>query len=201
MTQLNCATCGAALPDRFKTARMISCDYCGTTNAVMTDGLRALGSAGDMDDTPSLFQLDQLVDVAGRLLLPVGHARFDYGRGWWDEYWCLEGDAGLWLSVDEGDIVVETPLPVTLWPVDEPKRLGQMIAIPREGPVYTVTEIEAASCTAVRGAFPEVLDLGEPHRYVDLTGPNGWAATYEEWDSGAAWFTGQWVDPWKVRAQ
>lgn len=51
--------------------------------------------------------------------LPFGHARFSYGRGWWDEFWCIDPEGtGRWLSADEGDYALESPLNPDRWPRD-----------------------------------------------------------------------------------
>ena len=61
-------------------------------------------------------------------------------------------------------------------------------------------EAETATCQAVRGEFPEELEIGETHLYFDLSGTDGGIATFETWDGGEAWTIGRWIDPWDVQS-
>lgn len=191
----NCGNCGAELPGRLAHARMITCEFCGTSSVLRDQAFEIAGSGGEMLDVPSLIHLGQSVMVKSLDLMPVGHARFSYGRGWWDEFWCIDGRGmGHWLSVDEGDYALERDLDREHWPKGFRAKLGAKVEISDE--TYTVTEAETANCLAVRGEFPEELDLGEAHLYFDLSAPGGAMATYEKWDGGESWSTGHWVDPW-----
>lgn len=198
--QFHCGNCGAELPLRFRHTRMVACTHCGSTSVLKDHAFELAGSGGVMQDAPSLVELDAEMLVGTRRLIPVGHARFDYGRGWWDEYWCIGSGSlgGCWLSVDEGDYAVEWPVPESRWPEARSLSLGRSIEM--DARHYIVTEAESATCVAVRGAFPEVLDVGETHLYYDLSSHDGGLATYELWDGGRAWTAGRWVDPWDVRA-
>lgn len=193
----NCGNCGAELPGRLQHARMITCTYCGTTSVLRDSVFETAGSGGEMAEAPSLVALGQALRVDGLEILPVGHARFSYGRGWWDEYWCIDpAGVGLWLSADEGDYAVERNLAAEFYPKGFRPSLGNSVEI--RGYTYTVTEAETGTCLAVRGEFPEELEVGEAHLYFDLSGPDGQMATYEKWDGGESWSFGTWVDPWDV---
>ena len=198
--EFHCENCGAELPRRFRYSRMIVCSSCGSTSVLRDEAFRLAGSGGVMQEAESLVALGRTLRVGGLRLTPAGHARFSYGRGWWDEYWCPEsaGKTGYWLSVDEGDYAVERPLPETDWPRARNLRLGQSLTV--NGIEFTVTEAENATCLAVRGEFPEEIVPGETHLYYDLSAPGGALATFESWDGGRGWTLGDWVDPWDVRA-
>ena len=192
-----CENCGAALPERFGHARMVTCGHCGATSVLKDEVFRLVGEGGVIREAPSLIRLNEEVLVEGRPYLPVGQAQFDYGRGWWDEFWCLDGEGiGHWLSADEGDYALETALPAALLPKQFRPKLGAEVEI--DGTPFRVTEAETARCIAVSGALPEVLEVGESHLYFDLTGPRGEIATHERWDTGEAWSIGRWIDPWEV---
>ena len=68
------------------------------------------------------------------------------------------------------------------------------------GESFAVSEIETATCIALRGVFPEVLRLGETYRFVNATAPSGRLLSGEEGPDGWEWFLGDWVDPFEVRA-
>lgn len=192
-----CGNCGASLPRKLKHARLIGCTHCGSTSVLKDDVFELAGTGGVVQEMPSLIQLQQEVRAGSKVLLPVGQAQFSYGRGVWDEYWCLDGNGdGWWLSSDEGDYALEQPLLEEYWPRGFRPAMNAPCEI--KGVDYRVTEAENATCTSVRGEFPERLDVGETHLYFDLTGRRGELATYEKWDGGEGWSTGRWIDPWDV---
>ncbi len=178
---------------------MFTCTHCGTTNVLRDEVWELAGTGGVMQDAPSLVRIGEQVEVEGLTLMPVGHARFGYGRGWWDEFWCLDGEGeGHWLSADEGDYALERPLAPGDWPSGFRPSLGATVTI--RGETFRVTEAETAVCLAVRGEFPEELEIDEAHLYFDLAGPGGQIATFERWEDGEAWTFGVWLDPWDLRA-
>ena len=200
-SEFHCENCGAALPRRFAHSRMIACLNCGSTSVLKDEAFRLAGSGGVMQDAPSLVTLGVEIRAGAHHVTPVGHARFDYGRGWWDEYWCLQGrgdSTGCWLSVDEGDYALEWPVAEDRWPRARNLSLGQGVTLGDRK--FTVTEAENAKCIAVRGEFPEELAVGETHLYYDLSAPGAALATYEVWDGGRGWTSGFWIDPWDVGA-
>ena len=200
MSDLNCPTCGAALGPRIGTVKMISCAHCGTTSYLEDDQFRAAGQSGVMHDGPQLLALDRPALVAGLRYTPRGQARFSYGRGEWDEFWALDdAGAGVWIAIDEGDVVVQAALPAGNAPRPKgPLALGQ--GLQARGESFAVSEIETATCIALRGVFPEVLRLGETYRFVNATAPSGRLLSGEEGPDGWDWFVGDWVDPFEVRA-
>lgn len=154
-----------------------------------------------MNDAASLIYIGQEVLVSGLALMPVGHARFSYGRGWWDEFWCLDGQGdGMWLSADEGDYALERNLPRDQWPSRGAYSLGSTVTV--HGTGYMLTEKQMATCEAVRGEFPEMLSVGETHAYHDFSAAGGLILTYEMWEpDGRTWTIGTWIDPWDVTAR
>ncbi|MEL6979781.1 MAG: hypothetical protein AAGM38_14015, partial [Pseudomonadota bacterium] len=104
-----CPSCGAAMDWRFELVRMRDCDQCGVTVALIDGDAQAVGERGEMAAAPSLLKLGEVTLLDGERWLPVGQLRFDYGAGWWDEFWCESGSGQgpVWISVDEGDIALE----------------------------------------------------------------------------------------------
>ncbi|MEM6971589.1 MAG: DUF4178 domain-containing protein [Pseudomonadota bacterium] len=194
-----CGNCGAPITRRIKTSRVVACEFCQTTQVYIDEAFRTAGQAGVMHDSPSLLTLGRPAQIAGRRVTPIGHLRFSYGLGWWDEFWCTSPEGQGWVSVDEGDIAVEQPLPKRQWPGAFRPVLGYTIEV--DGERFTVTEAETAKCIAVRGEVPEEITLEEQHQYYDLSGEHGGILTYESWTGGEAWFRGHWIDPWKVRVK
>jgi hypothetical protein len=199
----NCPNCGAGIDPRVVSTKMLDCDSCGTTIVLDDAGLRSAGKRGTMVDAPSLLMLDRPIRVANRKWLPVGHLRFDYGPGWWDEFWCLpdhggDGD-GVWISADEGDYAFELAVPEAEWPqASERPVLGDTVAYGDRQ--YRLTEADAATCIALRGVLPEVITLGERHAYYNYTSDEGHLLTLERWGGGEAWHAGSWLDPFAIVA-
>lgn len=200
MSAVNCPNCGDTLPRLLDLTKMVDCESCGTTVILDGDALQNAGQRGEMLDAPSLITLNTPVRIKAKDYTPVGHMRFDYGAGWWDEYWCLDPfGAGVWLSADEGDYVFEHPLDRSLWPMVQSKSLEF------NGVTYVVSEKDSATCVAFRGQLPEVITLGETHHYTSFVSDAGKALTREHWTENGktqeAWFAGEWLDPWSIGAQ
>lgn len=200
---LNCPNCGAELPLAFRHARLATCAYCDSTVVLDDAGLRAAGSSGVMAEAPSLLALGTPFVHRALKLLPVGHARFAYEHGTWDEWWALDADGGggVWVSVDEGDIAVEEPLDVPERDLPSVAALVPGAAVVLAGERLVVTERGEATCEAVRGSLPEVLRPGDRFRYAHLSGRRGRLVTVEEGPDGSRRCTeGRWLDPFEIRA-
>lgn len=194
--QVNCPNCGAALDWRIALSRLRDCDYCDSTILRDGDVLRRLGERGEMLDAPSLFRIGFETRLAGTVWRPIGHLRFSYGPGWWDEFWCVGPDGQMaWISVDEGDIVEEVPIAP---PASAAMRMAVGVMVYVDGERFVAVEEEEAVCVAVRGELPEEIQVGETHRYVDFVDQEGGALTWEGWDGQSAWFRGRWRDPWQA---
>jgi len=158
------------------------------------------GECGEMHGGPTFLQLGVETRIGNDDVLPLGVIRYSYGRGWWDEFWCrFREDDGVWVSIDEGDIVIERPLPEDEWP--EVGDLSVGAEVTHKNRTYTVQEEEEAECLAFRGELPEAPVLGERHRFQNLVGEGGKALSREVWDGGMAWHVGFWVDPFEVRVK
>ncbi|MEO0821992.1 MAG: DUF4178 domain-containing protein [Pseudomonadota bacterium] len=193
---MHCQNCGAPIRREIETSKLVACTHCNTTQMLVDDVFRNAGQQGVMQDIPGLLTLGREARIAGERVRPIGQIRLSYGRGWWDEFWCLFRKGPVWISVDEGDVAVERPMPPDDWPKGFTPRLGAHVKI--AGLDFTVAEAQTAECIAVRGELPEVIAIGERHNYYDLSGPQGALATLERWDGQEAWFFGDWIDPWEV---
>jgi len=181
---------------------MFDCPSCDTTLFREGDALAPIGNHGEMHETPMLVGLGDTVVFDGGRYGVLGHIRYDYGRGFWDEMWAEDAQGeGIWLSIDEGDVVVQRALAdsaVRVGLADE-VRLGTQVRV--EGEIYTVTEMDEATATAFRGELPERIDLGERHRFVNASGEDGTLLSGEVWDGGETWFLGEWLDPFEIRVE
>jgi DNA-directed RNA polymerase subunit RPC12/RpoP len=197
---MNCPNCGAELPQTVLRAKMVACDYCESTVLLEDDTLKTAGTKGVMAEEPSLFALGRELHYRRETFLPVGQARFSYPQGWWDEFWAVDGGGqGVWVSVDEGEIAVERPYDIDVSLDPAHLRLGKTIAL--NGERFKVTEADHATCTALRGEFPETLYVGQTYDYWHLSGPMGRLVTLEYAEGEFAASEGVWVDPYLIRAE
>ncbi|MGR3802472.1 DUF4178 domain-containing protein [Marinibacterium profundimaris] len=194
----NCPNCGDHVAEALAAAPMAVCPSCDTTLYRLDGRLLSAGTAGEMHDAPLLFGLGDRIRVAGRWHEAVGHARFAYSTGWWDEFWVedAEGD-GRWVSIDEGDVVSQKPLETP--PVARvPRRVGAIVSF---GEGYRVTEIDEGRCIALRGRFPERLAVGDTYDYVNCMASNGELLSGETHAGETEWFLGQWLDPFELEIE
>ncbi len=177
---------------------MLTCPSCGTTLYVDGAQLHDAGNAGQMHDGPALFGVGDAVRLGKALIQITGHARFSYGRGWWDEYWGFDEDQrGCWVSVDEGDVVLQYPITKDFWPrVARTARVGTPFRYRDDD--WQVTEADAAECVALRGSFGEQLEVGETYTFLNASGPGGELLSGEFWEGGQSWYVGYWFDPFDV---
>ncbi|MEP4247032.1 DUF4178 domain-containing protein [Tateyamaria sp.] len=201
MVNLNCPNCGYDLETRFAAAKMTTCTSCETTLFLESGHLRDAGSSGEMHDVPLLFQVGQTVKAGARTYEIIGHARFSYGAGWWDEFFAVTADdEEVWISVDEGDVVVQRHLPPGAAPnISKPPKLGAYVTTRSAN--YRVTEKETATCIALRGAFAEVLEIGTTYEYINCQGDN-YELLSGEFSTGVPdWYTGVWLDQYNLKIE
>ncbi len=163
------------------------------------DVVRKAGQEGVMHDVPMLFGIGDSVTCGKETVEIMGHARFSYGRGFWDEFWGITGKgAPRWVSVDEGDIVLQAPLDPADYPSNKRRfYVGQHLTTKRTD--FDVVEIDSAECVALLGSFDEEMFVGETYRFVNAQNSKGVLLSGEIWTEGEAWFIGDWYDPFEVK--
>jgi hypothetical protein len=198
MKTINCPNCGSGLELELEFVKMTCCPFCATTVFLEGDILREAGTAGEMHEYPLLFGLSDHVQLNGSRIQILGHARFSYGRGVWDEFWGLSTHGqSSWVSLDEGDIVLQSTVPQEKRPHKAMPEIGSEIAC--YGKIYTVVEVETATCIAVRGSFDEPLFVGDTYTFLNAQDNSNSLLSGEFWKDEQAWFVGQWIDPFDVK--
>ncbi|MEP2630034.1 MAG: DUF4178 domain-containing protein [Shimia thalassica] len=165
---------------------------------MLEDRLIRAGSAGDMHDAPLLVELGNDVWVRRKWCRAIGHVRFSYGSGWWDELWLQDDDQdGCWLSLDEGDVIVQSRIdPV---PGQAPSKVGEAMIL--NDVEFTLTETETAECIAVRGVLPQVLAVEDRFRYANFTSVDGNTLSRESHAGQSWWYLGEWIDPFELQVR
>lgn len=199
---VSCPNCGYGFRGLRKSTRMFDCPSCDTTLFRAGDAVAPVGDHGEMHDTALLFGIGDTIEAVGSRWTVLGHIRYDYGRGFWDEMWAETPDgAGAWVSIDEGDVVIQLPLGrnAVRAGLAADLRLGAQVRI--DGEVYTVTEMDRATAAAFRGQLPEQITLGQTHRFLNASGEHGALLSGEVWDDGESWFLGEWLDPFDLKIE
>ncbi len=197
---LNCPSCGAELPHRVRFSKMAACDYCD--NVVYLRGAEAtiLGHQSALAEYPSLLRLGGRYRHRDLEFEPLGLLRYDYGAGFWDEWWVLtDAGEGRWVSVDEGDFAIEERVtPDRALPPPAELEVGQRLELFHQQ--WTVTETGRARLLGIRGELPEQVSLQRRFGYVHLSAPGPWLVTLEFGPPGTEVevFRGQWVDPFEI---
>jgi len=192
---LNCPSCGALLPLRFRYTKLLTCPSCGVPIFLDDEGTRLVGEQSVLSEEPSLILLNQPFTYHGENYTPIGHIRFGVGRNVWDEWWLLDSDGkGYWLSVDDGDYILEKKVNFTLR-IDSFKSLK----MDQEIQGWRVTELGHGKCLGFEGELPEVIRVGETHHYAHLSKENGQMLTVEFFDNSKMIFSGKWLDPYEIR--
>ena len=197
---LNCPACGASAPVNLKFTKLMVCEHCKTTLFIEDEAVKHAGKKAALIDTPSIFSIGRRYRYRTMYFEPMGRIQFEYGDGTgvWDEWWVMDDSGtGKWISIDEGDIAIETPVEHTeelpecilLKPGQELKLLGQTL---------TVTEVNKASCLSVEGRLPEVIFAGEKHQYAHCSAPGGILFTIECSEDTRQLYKGSWIDPFDI---
>ncbi len=193
----SCPNCGAELEVRLRTSKLVACGYCDSNVFLEDDAVRLAGKQGVMADYPSLVQMHGNYRYRGWQFMAVGRARFDYGQGFWDEWWVMGGDGeGRWLSVDEGDFALEEPVETSETPSPFELIPGKKVRIGDED--LHVTEGGRATCIGVQGELPEALEVGDTYSYFHLSAVGGRLYTLEVDRGRAALHQGHWLDPFEI---
>ena len=105
---INCPSCAAELDKKIKSTKHIVCEYCYSSLFFEDDSIQNLGVMAEVIDEPSILQLNIDFEYRGWNFVPIGRVRYDYGRGWWDEWYVMDTKGETkWISVDEGQIAIE----------------------------------------------------------------------------------------------
>ena len=197
----HCPQCGNALPLAFRFTKLTICEQCSSTVFLEDDGTRLAGKSATLTDLPSLIHLKQPFSYHDDYFLPVGHIRYNYGYGYWDEWWILDSvGEGCWLSIDEGDFAFERPQPLPEKPISrDTLQLGKTIHLLDQA--WQITEVAQATCEGFRGELPEIIAQGEQFDYAHLSGTKGELLTLEYHESQIQGFLGRWVDPFEIKVE
>jgi len=193
--EINCPQCGDILPIHFSYSKLAQCSSCGSHIFLEDEGARLAGEQSDLSLEPSLVELNKSFTFASKTYRAIGHIRYGAGRNSWDEWYVVDSNRnGYWLSIDDGDYVLEKEIEFNL-PIYSHKDLvlGKKI----DG--WTVSEVDEGICLGFEGELPELVEVGEVHHYADLSRTDGRMMTVEIFNKTKKLYRGRWLDPYEIR--
>jgi len=195
---INCPQCGDALPLYFAHAKLAQCDSCGSSIFLDDEASRVAGESSVLAPEPSLIELGVTFSYNNKSYLPMGMIRYSYGRGFWEEWWLKDSSDGEhWLSVDEGDIVLEKLVDNE----DDATVFGSPAIGQSVGEEWVITEIGIGTCQGFRGSLPKLVEVGQKHKYLHLSGYNARLKTIEISPRGMETYIGKWISPFEIKGR
>lgn len=192
---INCPQCGYSLSLYFAYAKIAKCKSCKSTIFLEDEGARLAGESSILAPEISLIKLNQSFKYKSKNYLPLGMIRYSYGRGFWEEWW-LKDDKGkeYWLSVDEGDMVLEKPIK-NIYDLSFFKTLRLNKSL-KGG--WIVTELGQATCEGFIGMLPKIISKGSTYHYAHLSGDKARLQTIERMENTLEVFEGVWISPFDI---
>jgi len=193
----NCPQCGDLLDIRIQYSKLVKCQSCGSSIFLEDDSAKLIGKSSVLSPEPSLIKLHTPFNYEGKSYLPLGKIRYSYGRGIWEEWYLHDDDNNeYWLSVDEGDFVLEQKASLGLSSVEfKNLKVGKIYR------GYLVEEKGYGKCVGFDGELPELIEIGQVHQYVHLGKGYGSLATIEFFDGKKETYKGSWIDPFKIEVE
>ena len=192
---INCPQCGDALDIHFKWTKLVACNSCKSSIFLSDEGAELIGKASTLSPEPSLIKLHDPIIIDNKNYLPLGKVRYAYGRGFWEE-WFLKGENNreFWLSIDEGDFVLEKRAEISL-----PFKTPRIVRVGKRYGQYLATEIGEGVCVGYEGELPSPINIGKTHNYIHLSKGGGNLVTVEFSDEIDKIFQGRWIDPLTIK--
>ena len=173
----------------------MACQSCGSSIFLDDEGTRLIGKASTLSPEPSLLKLHDPIIVNNNNYLPIGKIRYSYGRGFWEEWFLKDNqNRSFWLSIDEGDFVLEKQTEINL-----PFKSPHAVRVGRRYGNYIATEVGEGSCVGFEGELPFAIELGKKHQYIHLSKGGGNLVTVEFTDGVDSVFQGKWIDPLSIK--
>jgi len=196
-TTKNCPQCGDALAIHFKYSKLVKCHSCGSSIFLEDDAVKLIGESSVLSPEPSLIQLHKPFRYKNLNYLPLGKIRYSYGRGFWEE-WFLKDEKNkeYWLSIDEGDFVLQEKVTFSL-----PFKSSSSFTIGAKYGKYLVTEKGQGRCVGFKGELPNEVHFGETHQYIHFSEGHGKLLTLEITNELTETFRGNWIDPLEIEVR
>jgi hypothetical protein len=191
---LTCPQCGYQLPLYFTHVKLLQCEACRSNIFLENDATRLAGNQSVLAPEISIIILNTPFGYEKKSYLPLGKIRYSYGRGFWEEWWLKDNQGNeYWLSVDEGDLVLETSVALSYAnDLFTSLKIGDRL---KDG---VVTEIGEAKCVGFDGALPKIIEIDSTYTYAHLSSKEGSLVTLERIDGQIQAYRGRWISPFDI---
>lgn len=194
-TLYNCPQCGDQLHVHFKYSKLVKCRSCGSSIFLEDESAKLTGEQSVLSPEPSLIRLNQAFEYHDVTYTPLGKIRYSYGRGFWEEWFIKnQNNKTLWLSIDEGDFVLQEKMKLSL-----PFKSSTNFKVGSNYGNYTVTEIGVGTCVGFEGELPESIEINEEHKYIHLSQGHGNLVTLEFTENETQTYKGKWINPLEIK--
>jgi hypothetical protein len=169
-----------------------TCGYCGTSLLWDEGGLHDLGKRSLLAEGFTRLWTGATGKLRGRDFVVQGRARYDYGQGFWDE-WFLEMSDGseAWLTEDNHELALQERIEAQVPSRDE-LATGKRIDV--AGVKYAIRESGTARCLGIEGRLPKLVLPDEVYEYVDADSLDGKSVLGIEYDeSPPSVYVGPWI--------
>ena len=196
--KLSCPSCGYGISLLTKSPQIVVCPACNTTSELEHSAFKEIGKFAFLADSLSRFDIGTEFRYGGKIYKPVGRVRYDYGKGYWDEWYVQIGPSYVWISEDEGDIAFETEVRPNLEMIPPFNRLavGKHVKIGNNN--YVVAEKGRCRMVGCEGELPFKIIPNEEYDYVDLLGKGAQSYSIEYESDKIVCFSGKWIDPFDI---
>ncbi len=192
---INCPQCGYSLPIYFRWTKLVQCPSCKSSIFLEDEGVKLVGEASTLSPEPSLLELRVPISIENKTYTPLGKIRYSYGRGFWEEWFLVDSkNREFWLSVDEGDFVLESKAKIVL-----PFKSIDRLSVGKKYGKFVVTEMGEGRCVGFEGELPESISIGDIHRYAHMSEGGTSLMTVESSSDGMRVFRGNWIDPFIIK--
>lgn len=193
--EINCPQCGDIMPIHFSYSKLAQCSSCGSHIFLEDEGVRLAGEQSVLSLEPSLVELNKSFAYGSKVYRAIGHIRYGAGQNIWDEWYIVDRNSnGYWLSIDDGDYILEKEIKFTL-PIYSFKELK----LDKNIDGWIVSELDEGKCLGFEGELPELVEVGEVHHYAHLSQKDGRMLTVEIFSKTKKLYSGRWLDPYDIR--
>ncbi|MDQ7084181.1 MAG: DUF4178 domain-containing protein [Sulfurovum sp.] len=192
----NCPQCGDSLALHFTHVKLVLCDSCKSTIFLENDATRLAGDSSVLSPEISIIHLNIPFMYAQKQYLPLGKIRYSYGRGFWEEWWLKDSaNKEYWMSIDEGDVVLEQSITLDSKPIEWSSLVvGQIL-----WDAWLVTELGTATCEGFEGSLPKYVSKGSAYAYAHLSGKDAQLMTLENANDGLEAYQGKWISLFDIK--
>lgn len=195
MRELQCPGCGAGIKFKSRHSVFGVCTYCDSTLALQGDAVEGLGKMAKLAPDMSVLQIGTCGVFEKKKFELIGHARFDWGDGYWNEWYAaFPGDTYGWLAEAQGQYMVSFEVEPARDLVTRRKiKEGDDVGV---GSVrYVVDDVKKAKCVGAEGELPSVSTTDSEVVTADLSdGRSGFANLIISPDDKNRLFVGRYVE-------